>query len=156
MRWLLLSLLVLSSISATAAWPWPSIPGLPDAPDALPALPSYQDLLLQGLWQQNKDRLSFCIGSQLSDARALLSESFPSPLPVGPADDPVCANSTLITAHLCSPQALNFYMKVCLLTSAQPAHAGAHTQRQHAHSTTAVAVAELHLQPPASAVPAAD
>lgn len=112
-RWLLLFTAVLLVVVPASSW---SIPGLPGLPDSLPQIDglveAWQEQLLQGLWDQHKENLGYCVGTKLSDAKQLFKESFPSPLPAGPADDPICSNSTLLLAHLCSPQELKFYMKV--------------------------------------------
>ena len=42
----------------------------------------------------------------------LIQSSFPSPLPLGPADDEVCGNRTLLDAHLCSPLEVQLYYEV--------------------------------------------
>lgn len=103
-------LLVALLVGPASSW---SIPGLPDSlPHANSVVDGWQEQLLQAFWAQNKDSLSFCLGNKLSDAKQLFKESFPSPLPTGPADDPVCSNRTLLMAHLCSPQELRFYYHV--------------------------------------------
>lgn len=102
-------LLLLSHTHAIAA-------GLPTLPDADELLQSWQDLLLQGLWEQHRDSMSFCLGGSLPDAKQLLHESFPSPLPTGPADDPVCSDSVQIKSNLCGPQELQYWFNYLLLS----------------------------------------
>jgi hypothetical protein len=106
-------LLIAVLLVPASSW---SIPGLVGLPGSLPRLDGlvegWQEQLLQGLWDQHKDNMGYCVGNKLSDAKQLLKESFPSPLPTGPEDDSICSNSTLLMAHLCSPQELKFYMKV--------------------------------------------
>lgn len=115
--WALLSSVVLL-LHPSAAWSW-SLPAIvPEPLPRLDVLSQWQDQLLENLWHQHKDSLSFCTGAELSDAKLLLKESFPSPLPVGPEDDALCSNSSLVMSHLCSPEAeLQFYMKVCMSPS---------------------------------------
>mgnify|MGYP001807092905 CR=1 FL=1 len=113
--------LLLAAAVPTASWTIPSLPGfLPHVDTA-----AWQEQLLQSLWDQNKDSMSYCVGESLSDAKQLFRDSFPSPLPVGPDDDPICSNSSMILAHLCTPQELKFYVKVCgvLLLSNSLTHA---------------------------------
>jgi len=119
-------LVALLLVVPAACWIIPSLPQSQPVSGAEHLLPAWQDQLLQALWHQHKDKLSFCIGADLEDGKKLLRESFP-PLPSGPADDAVCSNSSLVMAHLCSPQELNFYMKVwgaiqlqCFLYYVQP------------------------------------
>ncbi|KAK9815422.1 hypothetical protein WJX72_003407 [[Myrmecia] bisecta] len=46
----------------------------------------------------------------------ILQESFPMPLPSGPAEDPVCGNVTEIDAHICGPTEVMEYYKYLLGT----------------------------------------
>lgn len=98
-----------------AAYCW-SLPSMPSIPGSLPGIDTsqWQDQVLQGLWDSHKDSMGYCVGDSLADAKQLFRESFPSPLPLetGPDADPVCSNSSLVLAHLCTHEELDFYMKV--------------------------------------------
>jgi hypothetical protein len=108
----LLVLLLLAVPAPAVSW---SIPGLPSSiPNVDDVADKWQELLLQSLWEQHRDSMSYCVGSSLADAKELFKESFPSPLPTGTLDDQLCSNSSLIMSHLCSPLEVKFYMKVLL------------------------------------------
>ena len=100
-------------------------------------------LQLAGLWAQLSTHISFCLGSRqsgvlkarcpatrpcgcsglcgacsplhISAAVQVARESFPWPLPSGPAEDAVCSNSTRIGQALCGPDSISTYYKVVLL-----------------------------------------
>ena len=92
-------------------------------------------LQLAALWAQLSGHISFCLGSRQSGVlevrqrsaapntrttpvlsartRAQVArESFPWPLPSGPAEDAVCSNSTCIGQALCGPDSIRTYYKV--------------------------------------------
>jgi hypothetical protein len=104
-------LLILAVPALVVSW---SIPGFPsNIPNVDDVASQWQEVLLQSMWEQHRDSMSYCVGSSLADAKELFRQSFPSPLPTGPSDDLLCSNSSLIMSHLCSPLEVKFYMKVC-------------------------------------------
>jgi hypothetical protein len=118
-------------VATTAQAKWPD--RLPVSPDEVfrkvKSVSPWQEQLLQALWDQDKDSMGYCLGTDLQDAKRLLRESFPDPLPTGPADDPLCSNTSLVMAHLCTPKEVQFWFKVRCSTAGHapqpPCHASA-------------------------------
>lgn len=100
--------------SYASAWNLPGVdlPSFPTAP-GLPPLSLDWQQESEKLWQSHKDKISYCVGNTLSDAIALLQQSFPLPLLTDQSDSTgICSNTTAIYAHLCGPQEVAIYLKV--------------------------------------------
>jgi hypothetical protein len=94
--------------------------GLPDGLPIIPGLPSLDwQTGLQSLWEAHKNRFSYCVGDKLEDAWQLMQQSIPMPLLTDSTDGSgVCSNATAIYTHMCGPQEVAIYLKVCWIACA--------------------------------------
>ena len=121
-------LLLLASVGQARCWTlgwaglgwarlgWPQ-PDLPDAADKKTVLDARLEEVANAMFNDHKQSVAFCLGNGLPEVLSLLQVSFPSPLPTGPDEDPICSNATRIEAHLCGPEELALWYRVSLQAS---------------------------------------
>ena len=67
---------------------------------------------IANLWNTYGPSVAFCLGDSASGVAEILSQSFPYPLPSGPASDLLCSDSAAIALHLCEPEEVLMYYQV--------------------------------------------
>jgi hypothetical protein len=82
-------------------------------PGAAKYLPEKWRPDVEKLWDTYGKSAAFCLGDSANGVAKLLQQSFPYPLPTGPAHDLLCSNSATIAEHLCEPEEVLMYYEAC-------------------------------------------
>lgn len=110
-RDLALTVALLPCLVMAGTTPAPWIPLGPSHPRSdIPDTPWSRTV--DALWNATRAQVAFCIGDDRGHARDLLAQSFPWPLPTGPAHDPVCSDSLELEPFLCRPGDIEQYVTV--------------------------------------------